>query len=123
MNLALECDEFKIFTSPVHHLIPTIGMRFEMVSTGKILTYSCDTEPCDAVVDLANGADLLIHEATGLHPGHTSASQAGSIAAQADVGGLFLIHYNPQDESLESEASKEFSGLVARAEDFMIIEI
>lgn len=77
MNLALECDEFKIFTSPVHHLIPTIGMRFEMVSTGKILAYSCDTEPCDAVVDLANGADLLIHEATGLYPGHTSASRQG----------------------------------------------
>ena len=122
MTLALKCDEFLIFTSPVKHLIPTIGLRIEAVRTGKILAYSCDTEPCDAVIELAKAADVLIHEATGPHPGHSSASQAGSVAARVEAGSLYLIHYNPQDESLESQAQKEFSGPVTRAEDFMTIE-
>lgn len=123
MTLALECDEFNIFTSPVRHLIPTVGLRIEATHTGNALAYSCDTEPCSAVVELANAADVLIHEATGLHPGHSSATQAGSIAARAEVGSLYLIHYNPQDESLVSQAKKEFLGPVTRAEDFMTIEI
>ena len=122
MNLALDCDEFQIFTSPVCHLIPTIGLRIENAHTRRKLAYSCDTEPCDAVIELANAADFLIHEATGPHPGHSTASQAGSIAARAGVGSLYLIHYNPQDESLESQARKEFDGPITRSEDFMTIE-
>ena len=100
-----------------------IGLRIESSQTGKVLAYSCDTEPCDAVVELANKADMLIHEATGEHPGHSSASQAGGIAARARVDHLYLIHYNPQDESLVSQAQTEFPGPVTRAEDFMILEL
>jgi len=122
LTLALRSDEFLIYTSPVEHLIPTIGLRVEASQTGKVLAYSCDTQPCDAVVELADKADVLIHEATGKHQGHSSASQAGNIAARAEVGSLYLIHYDPQSESLESQAQKEFPGLVTRAEDFMTIE-
>lgn len=122
MSLALKCDEFQIFTSAVRHLIPTIGLRIEAAHTGKTLAYSCDTEPCDAVIELASAADVLIHESTGPFPGHSSASQAGSIAARAEVGSLYLIHYNPQDESLEFQAQKEFSSPVTRTEDFMKID-
>ena len=103
-------------------LIPTIGLRVEVNQTGKVLAYSCDTEPCDAVVELAEKADVLIHEATGEHQGHSSASQAGSIATQAKAGSLYLIHYDPKDESLESQAQGTFCGPVTRAEDFMTIE-
>jgi ribonuclease Z len=73
-------------------------------------------------VELAAKADVLIHEATGQFQGHSSASQAGSIAAQAEVGSLYLVHYNPEDEALETQAQKRFSGPVTRAEDFMNIE-
>ena len=52
----LDCDEFRVFSSPVRHLIPTIGLRFEFKSSQKVLTYSCDTEPCLEVVRLASGA-------------------------------------------------------------------
>ena len=122
MTLAMQCDELTIFTSPVEHLIPTIGLRIESHHTGKVLAYSCDTQPCNAVVELAAKADVLIHEATGQFQGHSSASQAGSIAAQAEVGSLYLVHYNPEDEALETQAQKRFSGPVTRAEDFMNIE-
>lgn len=121
-TLVLQSEEILIYSSPVEHLIPTMGLRVEARQTGKILAYSCDTEPCDAVAELAEKADVLIYEATGEKKGHSSAAQAGSIAAWAEVGALYLIHYDPLDESIVSQAQKEFPGLVTRAKDFMTID-
>ena len=123
LTLALECEEFRIFTSPVSHLIPTIGLRVETFETGRVFAYSCDTQPCEAVRGLAEKATILFHEATGEHPGHSSASQAGQIASQADAKSLYLIHYDPRNESLIDEAQKEFPGQVFLAEDLMTLEI
>jgi len=122
MTPVLTGDEFRIFASPVHDLIPTIGLRIEAVSGGT-LAYSCDTEPCDEVVELANGADILIHETSGDFQGHTSASQAGSIASRAEVDTLYLIHYDPQETNPLPDAKKEFPGKVALAEDFLHIPL
>jgi ribonuclease Z len=121
--LALQTDEFQIYTSPVKHFVPTIGLRIENNQSGKILAYSCDTEPCEAVVELANQADMLLHEATGELHGHSSAAQAGTIATRAGVDRLYLIHYDPQNETLVSQAQKEFPGPVIRTEDFMVLKL
>jgi ribonuclease Z len=123
MSVALKSKEFLVYSSPVEHLLPAIGIRVEARQIGIVLAYSGDTAPCDAVIGLADMADVLIHEATGQQPGHSSASQAGQIAARAAVGSLYLIHYNPQDRTLESQAEKEFPGPVQRAKDFMMIEL
>jgi ribonuclease Z len=123
--LLLDCGEFRIFSSPVRHLIPTIGLRFEFKNSQKILTYSCDTEPCVEVVRLASGADVLIHEASGASLGHSSAEQAGQIAAQAEVGKLYLIHYPTGDfanGNLLNEAKRHYQGEVELAKDFMTLE-
>ena len=121
----LDCDEFKIISSPVRHLIPTIGLRFEFKGNQKVLTYSCDTEPCEEVVCLAEGADVLIHEATGTSQGHSSAAQAGQIAARAEAGKLYLIHY-PTGEyanpNLIAEARQQYQGDVDLATDFMTLD-
>jgi ribonuclease Z len=118
----LECEEFHIFASPVKHLIPTIGLRIEFPKSKKVLAYSCDTEPCPQVIRLADGANVLIHEASGLLPGHSSAKQAGEAAAQAEVSELYLIHY-PTGKfaagDLLSEARTAFDGPVTLAEDFV----
>ncbi len=122
--LVIENQEMKILASPVKHLIPTVGLRVEIPGLGKSVAYSCDTEPCDAVVRLAAGADVLIHEATGASPGHSSPAQAGSIARQAEVGSLYLIHYPtglPNPDVLVQEAEQIFSGPVTLARDFMVI--
>ena len=86
--IVLEKEEYRILASPVRHLVPTIGLRIESLNSHKTVAYSCDTEPCQQVIRLAAGADILIHEATGASPGHSSASQAGGIARQAEVGAL-----------------------------------
>ncbi len=121
----IKCDEWRVFSSPVHHLIPTIGIRIEFCNSGKVMAYSCDTEPCLEVIRLAEKADALIHESTGETLGHTSAAQAGDIAGQAKAKSLYLIHYPARQgdpKVLISEAEKTFGGQVKLAEDFMELE-
>jgi ribonuclease Z len=124
MTPVLDCPDFKIYASPVHHFIPNIGLRIEFTQSQKTLAYSCDTEPCEEVVHLSKGVDVLIHEATGETPGHSSARQAGEIAKAAQVGKLYLIHY-PTGKfakgDLIAEARAVFSGAVTLAKDFMTL--
>jgi ribonuclease Z len=126
LALVLENDHVRVLASPVRHLVPTIGLRMEFQANKKVLAYSCDTEPCQEVVRLAKGADILIHEATGATLGHTSAEQAGDIARQAGVGKLYLIHYPVggfDARGLVTEAARTFNGPVYLAEDFMEVPL
>jgi ribonuclease Z len=126
MAYVLDSAEFKIYSSPVHHMIPTIGLRVECKNPGKILAYSCDTEPCEQTVRLAGGVDILIHEAGGATFGHSSAEQAGEIATKAEVGKLYLIHYPTgrfANGNIAVEASKTYKGEIIIAEDFMTIDL
>jgi ribonuclease Z len=125
----LDNSDFRITAWPVRHLIPTIGLRVQVKDSGKVLAYSSDTEPCSETVRLAAGADILIHEAAGDDVGHSSAAQAGTIAAEAGVKRLVLIHYkvwntNPADTSaLVEQACTTFEGPVELAQDFMEMEL
>jgi ribonuclease Z len=77
------------------------------------------------VVRLADGADVLIHEASGTSLGHSSAGQAGQIAAQAEVGKLYLIHYPTgeyADGNLIAEARQHYQGGVDLATDFLTLD-
>jgi ribonuclease Z len=120
MSLVISSPDLKIYSSPVKHLIPTIGLRVEFIPEEKSAVYSCDTEPCPQVVKLASKTNVLIHEATGASLGHSSALQAAQIARQAEAEELILIHYSSQKaaETLAS-ALEIFSGPVKLAVDFM----
>jgi len=111
---------FELF--PVDHNIPTSGVKFR--DHGASIVYSSDTRPCDAVLEHARGAGLLVHEATGITAremalngaGHSSARQAGSIAAASGVAHLFLCHCGPaaggSEEDMIREAAHYFRGEV-----------
>lgn len=119
--LVLEAQTFRIFSSPVRHIVPTIGLRIESLQTGKVVAYSCDTEPCPQVVALARDADVLIHEATGQSYGHSSSAQAGEVAQNAGAKTLYLIHYPPHlygAQDILDQAGMNFSGEVKFAQDF-----
>jgi len=124
-SLIIDHDEYAIYTSPVQHLVPTIGVRIESKKTGKVLAYSSDTRPCGAVVRLAQDADILIHEGNGPLAGHSTPVEAGEIAQLAGAKQLVLIHYPVYAESLDAwcdVAATAFDGLVELAEDFKVFE-
>jgi ribonuclease Z len=126
MALMLDVDDLRVYSSPVKHFLPNIGLRIELKAEKKSLAYSCDTEPCEQVERLAAGADILIHEATGPFEGHSSAAQAGDIARRAGVGALYLIHYPTgryASGDLVAEARARFSGEVHLATDLMEIDL
>ncbi len=91
----LDDASWRIDAAPVVHSVPTIGLRVTAKPSGRVLAYSCDTEPADSVVELARGADLLVHEATGDFPGHSSAEGAARIAVRAGAKDLVLVHLPP----------------------------
>ena len=125
MAVVMDVEDFRVYSSPVKHFLPNIGLRIEFKSgRKKTLVYSCDTEPCGEVERLAAGADILIHESTGQAPGHSSAAQAGDAARLAEVGALYLIHYPTGRFAVGdpvSEAKTRFPGEVYLATDFMEI--
>jgi ribonuclease Z len=120
----LETPDYHIVASPTRHFIPTIGVRITSAG-GRSATYSSDTSPCDSVVRLASGADILLHEASGAQVGHSSAAMAGSIARLAGVGRLALIHYDVKTSSdaLMAEAQATFDGEITLTQDLDEFEL
>ncbi|MGA2819630.1 MAG: MBL fold metallo-hydrolase [Anaerolineales bacterium] len=84
-QIGFENPEFVVRSAPVRHWIPAQALRIESRTERAVVVYSSDTGPFEELVTLSGGADLLLHEATGLESGHSSAEQAGAIADQSGV--------------------------------------
>ena len=108
--------DLDLSTLPVDHPCEAYAVRLE--HAGRSLVYSGDTGPCDTLVELAQGADVLLCEATWTDdpdrpPGvHHSGRQAGETARKAGVGRLLITHVPPwyDGEVLLAEARETFSG-------------
>ena len=128
---AFEMGPLSIRTSPNEHgAMPNFAVRVDAAG-GRSVAYSSDTRPCDAVVALARGADTLVHDATyserhrgraGGHA-HSTAAEAGEIAARARVRRLILTHigaeYHDDVEALAAEARERFAGEVEIARELV----
>ena len=102
---------------------------------GRRVVYTGDTRPTDSVVDAAAGADLLIHDATfgeehadrARETAHSTAREAGSVAARAGVSRLVLTHISsryPGDASaLGEEAREVFDGAVEVSHDGLVVDV
>jgi ribonuclease Z len=123
MTPLIQLDGFQVLGSPVMHMIPAMGLRIT-TKEGSI-GYSTDTRPCDAVVRLAEGADILIHEATGEGDGHSFPMEAGMIAQRAGVKELYLVHYRGDSDPnlMIEEAKSTFNGKVVVATDLMRVTL
>ena len=118
---------FRVSTMHMNHPVETFGFRIE--HAGWRLAYSADTGESDALVRLAEGADLLLCEASFLdgpdnRPDlHLSARQAAEHAVQAGVGELVLTHLVPwhdRDRSL-AEAAAVYQGPLSLATTGLVL--
>lgn len=123
-TVILDAPDLRVTVAPVKHLIPNIGLRMELLQSGKAFVYSSDTEPCENLDRLARDANLLVQQSSGPGTGHTSPEQAGWIAAKAGVQQLALIHYDAarSERQMIEEAKKNFAGEVVLAKDLMFFE-
>ncbi len=103
---------------------------------GRKLVLSGDTRPCATVVEAAKNADVLIHEATfsddeqerALETRHSTAREAGKVAAEAQVKRLVLTHFSSRHdvdpEPLVAQAKEAYGvGPVEPARDGFSFEI
>lgn len=105
---------------------------------GRKIAYCTDTIFCDGAVALAQGADVLIHEATFAHQDadqafqslHSTSTMAAQVALAAGVKQLILTHFSPRYapgnaltlDDLLAEARSIFPNTIL-AHDFMTYEL
>jgi ribonuclease BN (tRNA processing enzyme) len=116
----------------VDHLPLDGGAMGCLLELGSIrLVYSGDTRPTPRLVQLAQNADLLVHETGGLDAqaaevhrlGHSTAGDAGRAAKAAGVGRLVLTHVPGETlaEPMLAEAGAAFGGPVELARDLELV--
>jgi ribonuclease Z len=94
---------------------------------GQAFAFIMDTRPCDAAVELAREADLVVCESTYLSGeedlaesyGHLTAAQAARIAAEAGARQLVLTHFSQRhnDETAFAEEARRVFPAVHAARD------
>ena len=100
---------------------------------GRKIVYAVDTRPCENVLNLSKGVDLLIHDGMfandllgkAIEGGHSTALEAAKLAKEAGIKRLILSHISsryPNTENLLKEAQSIFSN-VEIAEDLLIIDL
>ncbi|EID53435.1 ribonuclease Z [Saccharomonospora xinjiangensis] len=101
---------------------------------GQRFAFVMDTRLCDAVFALAEGADLLVIEATFLEAeadlatthGHLTARQAARVARESGVHTLVLTHFSQRYSNMaefHDQAAEVFDGEVVIAHDLARIPV
>jgi len=145
-GLVMQDANVRVTAAIVHHppMVPAFAYRFD--SRDRSIVISGDTTPSENLVKLARNADVLVHEAlydaaavermipavpnaTDLRRSilshHTTAEEAGRIAAEAKVKALVLSHLVPAEDPLITDemwidaARRHFSGRIVVAKDLM----
>lgn len=114
---------------PVRHFIDTFAVR--VGGEAGTLVYSADTGPSEELVEIADGADLLLVEATlpqaeeDAGRGHLTAAEAGEHAARAGAKRVVLTHISDEtdQERAREQAGAAFGGPVDVAGEFAEYEI
>jgi ribonuclease Z len=101
---------------------------------GRKVVVTGDTRPCEGTVEIARGADLLVHDSTfgdaeearARETDHSTAREAARVAREAGAARLILTHlstrYDREPEPLLTQAREEFKE-VSVAHDGLTIEL
>lgn len=113
-DLLLEEDRLSVHSFPLRHSIPACGFIFReknpprKVSGPRSYAYCSDTGYSEDIVPFINGAGLLYHEATFMQDLaaaawdklHSTAMEAATIAAKANVKKLLIGHFSARYDDL-----------------------
>lgn len=116
----------RFYARPADHSAPVCAVRWDL-RTGARVVYSSDTRPVAALAQFGRDATIMVHEATYLDAdaaeahrlGHSTAADAGRIAAQAGAARLLLVHLVAEADPARwvSEAQALFPGPVEVPDD------
>ena len=133
-RLLCNSEKYRVLTGRVEHgKDPANAYRIE--SKEGVIVVSGDTRPCKSLTDLAQRADLLIHECSfpsdmlelARVTNHTCASEVGAIATQAGVRKLALTHLFPvcngREDEIVNTVKSNFAGEVIIGRDLLEIEL
>jgi len=134
-GVVYEDEQVTVEAFKVSHGIWEHAYGYKFTSADRTIVISGDTGSFDDFVDIARGADVLVHEAYGrvgfdrLHPSsqhyhgtfHTSTTEVGELATAADVGLVVLYHQlhfgGETPEELVREVQSAFDGRVVYGRD------
>ncbi|ACY99395.1 MULTISPECIES: MBL fold metallo-hydrolase [Thermomonospora] len=125
-----ELGPFRVTAARVNHPVEAYGLRVE--HEGKVLAYSGDTGGCQALIDIARGADLFLCEAAFVESRpnppdmHLTGREAAEHAARAGVGRLVLTHLLPWNDpavTLAEAKMADYSGPIELAQVGTVYEL
>ena len=132
-GLVSDSNGFRVVSAPVEHEIPAVAYRIE--TDEGVVVISGDTRPCRSLIQLAKGADLLLHECSfpddmseiARITNHSTPSEVGNVASKAAVKGVVLTHLFPhwsgREKEMTESVSAKFGGKVIIARDLLEITI
>jgi len=137
-------ERVKVRCALVHHPMVRVAFAFRFDGPDRSIVFSGDTTRSDALVALARGADVLVHEvlypdayadaaaanarsiARHILESHTPVEEVGRLAQEAGVKKLVLSHFVPEgnadaDRSWLPLARRHFQGEVILGRDLLEI--
>ncbi len=144
-GFVMEDENLRVTSALVHHPMVPVAYAYRFDAPDRSIVISGDTTKSDALVQLAQGADVLVHEAfypdavekmvvgranaeplrQHLLASHTSAEDCGRVAAAAGVKTLVLSHFVPAEDppitdAMWAEAAgRHFTGKIVVGRDLM----
>jgi ribonuclease BN (tRNA processing enzyme) len=120
---------FEVDLRRVNHPVETYGMRIS--AGGRTITYSADSGLCQSLVDLAQGVDLFLCEASYLDgednpPNiHLTGREAAQNAVRAEAQRLLLTHLVPWGDEARTvaEAKDAYDGEITVARSLDVHEV
>jgi ribonuclease BN (tRNA processing enzyme) len=122
-----EIGELRLQARVVEHGVPAFGLTARFGD--KCLAYTGDSGPCDALVELAKGARILVSEVgtdlIEIPSVHLSPEEAALTAQHAGVSRLVLTHLAPglSPEAAMERAGNHFRGAIEVALPGSFIEV
>jgi ribonuclease Z len=140
----LQFGEVNVNVVAVNHLPVKHAFGFVFKSPNARLAISGDTTYCPALIEAAQGCEMLLHEVLihrelpviegkrtvetveAMQAYHTVSDQVGKVAKEAGAGTLVLTHFVPpkfDKESLLDEVRRDFDGPIIIGEDLMRLPV